>query len=64
MRLSVGGNQKGCLTRRTGLFRIILKIKEKELLFMVERITVIGAGATGHGVAAVMSMRGFQVTVL
>ncbi len=29
---------------------------------MVERITVIGAGATGHGVAAVMSMRGFQVT--
>lgn len=30
---------------------------------MIERITVIGAGATGHGVAAVMSMRGFQVTL-
>ena len=29
---------------------------------MSQRITVIGAGATGHGVAGVMSMRGFQVT--
>ena len=29
---------------------------------MIERITVIGAGATGHGVAGVMSMRGFKVT--
>ncbi len=30
---------------------------------MIERITVIGAGATGHGVAAVLSMRGFHVTL-
>lgn len=29
---------------------------------MIERITVIGAGSTGHAVAAVMTMRGFQVT--
>lgn len=29
---------------------------------MIERITVIGAGSTGHAVAGVMSMRGFQVT--
>ena len=26
-------------------------------------VTVIGAGATGHAVAGVMSMRGFQVTL-
>ena len=30
---------------------------------MIQRITVIGAGATGHTVAAVMAMRGFQVTM-
>ena len=30
---------------------------------MIERITVIGAGATGHAVAGIMSMRGFQVTL-
>ena len=30
---------------------------------MIERITVIGAGSTGHAVAGVMSMRGFQVTL-
>lgn len=30
---------------------------------MVERITVIGGGSTGHMVAAVMSMRGFKVTL-
>lgn len=29
---------------------------------MIERITVIGAGATGHAVASVMAQRGFQVT--
>ena len=29
---------------------------------MIERITVIGAGSTGHAVAGVMSMRGFRVT--
>lgn len=29
---------------------------------MIERITVIGAGSTGHAVASVMSQRGFQVT--
>ena len=29
---------------------------------MIEHITVIGAGATGHAVAGIMSMRGFQVT--
>lgn len=31
---------------------------------MIERITVIGAGATGHMVAGVMSMRGFKVTLM
>lgn len=30
---------------------------------MIEKITVIGGGSTGHMVAAVMSMRGFQVTL-
>ena len=30
---------------------------------MVKNITVIGGGSTGHMVAAVMSMRGFQVTL-
>ena len=30
---------------------------------MIERITVIGAGSTGHAVAGVMSMRGFTVTL-
>lgn len=30
---------------------------------MIERITVIGAGATGHTVSAVMTMRGFEVTL-
>lgn len=30
---------------------------------MIERITVIGAGSTGHAVAAIMSMRGFKVTL-
>ena len=29
---------------------------------MIERFTVRGAGATGHAVAGIMSMRGFQVT--
>lgn len=29
---------------------------------MIQNITVIGAGSTGHAVAGVMSMRGFQVT--
>lgn len=29
---------------------------------MIERITVIGAGSTGHAVAAILSKRGFQVT--
>lgn len=29
---------------------------------MIERITVIGAGSTGHAVAGILSMRGFQVT--
>lgn len=29
---------------------------------MIQKITVIGAGSTGHAVAAVMSQRGFQVT--
>lgn len=28
----------------------------------MKKLTVIGGGATGHGVAAVMSMRGFEVT--
>ena len=30
---------------------------------MIKNITVIGAGATGHAVAGIMSMRGFQVTL-
>ena len=30
---------------------------------MIQRITVIGAGSTGHAVAGIMSMRGFQVTL-
>lgn len=30
---------------------------------MIERITVIGAGSTGHAVAGFMSMRGFEVTL-
>ena len=30
---------------------------------MIERITVIGGGSTGHMVAAVMSIRGFHVTL-
>lgn len=30
---------------------------------MIERVTVIGAGATGHAVAAVMAMRGLKVTL-
>ncbi len=30
---------------------------------MIKKITVIGAGATGHMVAAVMSIRGFEVTL-
>lgn len=30
---------------------------------MLQRITVVGGGATGHGVAAVMAMRGFEVTL-
>lgn len=30
---------------------------------MIERITIIGAGSTGHAVAGIMSMRGFQVTL-
>ena len=30
---------------------------------MVEYITVIGAGSTGHAVAAIMSQRGFKVTL-
>lgn len=30
---------------------------------MIEKITVIGAGSTGHMVAGVMSMRGFKVTL-
>ena len=30
---------------------------------MIQKITVIGAGSTGHAVAAIMSMRGFQVTL-
>lgn len=29
---------------------------------MIEKITVIGAGSTGHAVAGIMSLRGFQVT--
>ena len=29
---------------------------------MIKHITVIGAGSTGHAVAAIMAMRGFQVT--
>ena len=29
---------------------------------MVRKITVIGAGSTGHAVASVMSQRGFEVT--
>lgn len=29
---------------------------------MIKKITVIGAGSTGHAVAGIMSMRGFQVT--
>ena len=30
---------------------------------MMERITVIGAGATGHAVAAILAMRGLQITL-
>ncbi len=30
---------------------------------MIERITVIGAGSTGHAVAGIMAMRGFSVTL-
>ena len=30
---------------------------------MIERITIIGGGSTGHAVAGVMAMRGFQVTL-
>lgn len=30
---------------------------------MIERITVVGAGSTGHAVAGIMAMRGFQVTL-
>lgn len=30
---------------------------------MIKRITVIGGGSTGHGVAAVMAMRGFKVVL-
>ena len=30
---------------------------------MIERITVIGGGSTGHAVAGIMSMRGFKVTL-
>ena len=30
---------------------------------MMERITVIGAGSTGHAVAGIMAMRGFSVTL-
>ena len=30
---------------------------------MIQKITVIGEGSTGHAVAAIMSMRGFQVTL-
>ena len=30
---------------------------------MIQKITIIGAGATGHAVAGIMSMRGFQVTL-
>ena len=30
---------------------------------MIERITIIGAGSTGHAVAGIMSMRGFQITL-
>jgi len=30
---------------------------------MIEKIAVIGGGSTGHGVAAVMAMRGFNVTL-
>lgn len=30
---------------------------------MIERITVIGGGSTGHAVASVMSQRGFKVTL-
>ena len=30
---------------------------------MMKKITVIGAGATGHAVAAIMSVRGFEVTL-
>lgn len=30
---------------------------------MIERITVIGGGSTGHAVAGAMSLRGFQVTL-
>ena len=31
---------------------------------MIQNITVIGAGSTGHAVAAIMSQRGFQVTLM
>lgn len=30
---------------------------------MIQNITVIGAGSTGHAVAGIMSMRGFHVTL-
>lgn len=30
---------------------------------MLKRLTVIGGGSTGHGVAGVMAMRGFEVTL-
>ncbi len=30
---------------------------------MIEKITVIGAGSTGHAVAGIMAMRGFKVTL-
>ena len=31
---------------------------------MIQKITVVGAGATGHMVAGVMAMRGFDVTLV
>ena len=30
---------------------------------MIKKITVVGAGSTGHAVAGIMSMRGFEVTL-
>jgi len=30
---------------------------------MIKRITVIGAGSTGHAAAAIYSMKGFEVTL-